>query len=152
MVQMSQALVKIAAVWLLGLMLAVAGAIVSINLVNASIAGPQQPVREYLSALQKGDGEKALGLLRASVPQSNPAMLDGTALQTAAARISDVKLGAAEERGRLVDQGQVPRVAAVQPTDELTVGLVGRPLGAQAARQLGISRQALYRRMEKHGL
>ena len=60
MVQMSQALVKIAAVWLLGLMLAVAGAIVSINLVNDSIAGPQQPVREYLSALQKGDGEKAL--------------------------------------------------------------------------------------------
>ena len=56
MVQMSQALVKIAAVWLLGLMLAVAGAIVSINLVNDSIAGPQQPVREYLSALQKGDG------------------------------------------------------------------------------------------------
>jgi len=98
-VQMSQSLVKIAAVWLLGLMLAVAGAIVSINLVNNSIAGPQQPVREYLSALQKGDGEKALGLLRASVPQSNPAMLDGTALQTAAARITDVKLGDAEERG-----------------------------------------------------
>jgi len=96
---MSQALVKIAAGWLLGLMLAVAVAIVSINLVNDSIAGPQQPVREYLSALQKGDGEKALGLLRASVPQSNPAMLDGTALQTAAARISDVKIGEAEERG-----------------------------------------------------
>ena len=96
---MSQTLVKIAAGWLLGLMLAVAVSIVSINLVNDSIAGPQQPVREYLSALQKGDGEKALGLLRASVPQSNPAMLDGTALQTAAARISDVKIGDAEERG-----------------------------------------------------
>jgi hypothetical protein len=96
---MSQALVKIAAGWLLGLMLAVAAGIVSINLVNASIAGPQQPVRDYLSALQKGEGEKALGLLRASVPQSNPAMLDGTALQTAAARISDVKLGDAVERG-----------------------------------------------------
>lgn len=96
---MSQALVKIAAGWLLGLMLAVAGAVVTINVVNDSISSPQQPVREYLDALQKGEGEKALGLLRASVPQSNPAMLDGTALQTAAARISGVKYGDAEDRG-----------------------------------------------------
>lgn len=96
---MSQALVRIAAVWLLGLMLAVAGAIVAVNLVNDSIASPQQPVREYLAALQKGEGEKALGLLHASVPQSNAAMLDGTALQTAAARITGVKFGEAEGRG-----------------------------------------------------
>lgn len=96
---MSQALVRTAAGWLLGLMLVVAAAIVSINLVNDSIAGPQQPVRNYLSALQKGDGEKALGLLRASVPASNPAMLDGTALQTAAARISGVKFGKAKDMG-----------------------------------------------------
>ena len=96
---MSQALVRIAAGWLLGLMLAVAGAVVAINLVNNSIASPQQPVREYLDALQKGEGEKALGLLHASVPQSNPAMLDGEALKTAAAGISDVKFGDAEDRG-----------------------------------------------------
>lgn len=62
---MSQALVRIAAGWLMGLMLAVAGAVVAINLVNDSIASPQQPVREYLAALQKGEGEKALGLLQA---------------------------------------------------------------------------------------
>jgi hypothetical protein len=96
---MSQALVRIAAGWLLVLMLAVAGAIVAVNLVNDSVASPQQPVREYLAALQKGEGEKALGLLRASVPRSNAAMLDGTALQTAAARITDVKFGGAEDRG-----------------------------------------------------
>ncbi|MCX6497930.1 MAG: hypothetical protein NTU93_03900 [Arthrobacter sp.] len=96
---MSQALVRIAALWLLGLMLAVAGAVVAINLVNNSIASPQQPVREYLDALQKGDGAKALGLLRATVPQSNAAMLDGDALKTAAAKISGVKVGAAENRG-----------------------------------------------------
>jgi hypothetical protein len=98
-VQMSQALVRTAAGWLLGLMLAVAGSIVAVNLVNDSIASPQQPVREYIDALQKGEGEKALGLLRASVPQSNAAMLDGTALQTAAARITGVEFGAAVERG-----------------------------------------------------
>lgn len=95
---MSQALVKMAAGWLLGLMLAVAAAIVAINLVNSSVASPQQPVREYLDAMQKGEGEQALGLLRATVPQADAAMLDGTALQTAASRITNVKLGDAEER------------------------------------------------------
>lgn len=93
---MSQALVKIAAGWLLGLMLAVAAAVVAVNLVNDSVASPQQPVREYLDALHKGDGGKALGLLRASVPASSAAMLDGSALQTAAARITNVKLGKEE--------------------------------------------------------
>lgn len=96
---MSQAVVRTAALWLLGLMLAVAGAVVAINLVNNSLASPQQPVREYLDALQRGEGEKALGLLHATVPKSNPAMLDGDALKTAASRISDVKFGAAEDRG-----------------------------------------------------
>ncbi|KQN87400.1 hypothetical protein [Arthrobacter sp. Leaf69] len=96
---MSQALVRTAAGWLLGLMLVVAAGVVAINIVNNSVAGPQQPVREYFDALQKGEGEKALGLLRASVPQSNAAMLDGTALQTAAAGISDVRYGDAEDRG-----------------------------------------------------
>lgn len=84
--------------WLLCLMLAIAGAIVAVNLVNSSIASPQQPIREYLAALQKGQGGKALGLLNASVPQGNAAMLDGSALQTAASRIADVKIGDAEER------------------------------------------------------
>lgn len=103
---MSQALVRIAAAWLLVLMLAVAGGIVAINVVNNSLASPQQPVREYLDALQKGEGEKALGLLSASVPQSNAAMLDGTALQTATARISGIKYGDAEDRGN--NQVMVP--------------------------------------------
>ncbi|MEZ2390594.1 hypothetical protein AB6813_13795 [bacterium RCC_150] len=95
---MSQAIVKTAAGWLLGLMLAVAAAIVSINLVSNSVASPQQQVRDYLAALQKGHGGEALGLLHASVPSTNAAMLDGTALQTAASRITDVKLGNAEPR------------------------------------------------------
>ena len=97
-VQMSQALVRIAAGWLLGLMLAVAGAVVAVNLVNNTVASPQQPVREYLDALQSGDGGKALGLLRATVPPSNAAMLDGTALQTAASRFANVEIGEAVER------------------------------------------------------
>jgi hypothetical protein len=95
---MSQALVRMAAGWLLGLMLAVAGAVVAVNMVNSTVASPQQPVREYLDALHEGDGGKALGLLRATVPPANSAMLDGTALQTASSRLANVKLGDAEER------------------------------------------------------
>jgi hypothetical protein len=95
---MSQALVRMAAGWLLGLMLAVAGAVVAVNMVNSTVASPQQPVREYLDALHDGDGGKALGLLRAAVPPANAAMLDGTALQTASSRLANVKLGDAEER------------------------------------------------------
>lgn len=103
---MSQALVRIAAGWLLGLMLAVAGAVVAVNLVNSTVASPQQPVREYLDALQSGDGGKALGLLRATVPPSNAAMLDGTALQTATSRFANVEIGEAEERAN--NQVMVP--------------------------------------------
>ncbi|MEV7575356.1 hypothetical protein AB0P28_19925 [Pseudarthrobacter sp. NPDC089323] len=95
---MSQALVRIAAGWLLGLMLAVAGAVVAVNLVNNTVASPQQPVREYLDALQDGDGGRALGLLRATVPPSNAAMLDGTGLQTAASRLTNVEIGDPQDR------------------------------------------------------
>jgi hypothetical protein len=95
---MSQALVRIAAGWLLGLMLAVGAAILGINVVNNTVASPQQPVREYLDALQDGDGGRALGLLRATVPPSNAAMLDGTALQTAASRLANVTIGDPEDR------------------------------------------------------
>ncbi|MFP3580683.1 hypothetical protein SB659_14000 [Arthrobacter sp. SIMBA_036] len=95
---MSQAIVKTAAGWLLGLMLAVAGAIVCINVVSSSVASPQQPVKEYLQALQSGKGEEALGLLRAKVPPANAAMLDGTALQTAASTLADIKVGTPQSR------------------------------------------------------
>ncbi|MGK3647550.1 hypothetical protein [Pseudarthrobacter enclensis] len=103
---MSQALVRIAAGWLLGLMLAVAGAVVAVNLVNSTVASPQQPVREYIDALQAGDGGKALGLLRATVPPSNAAMLDGTALQTSASRLTNIQIG--EPEGRPGDRVAVP--------------------------------------------
>ena len=97
-VQMSQALVRMAAGWLLGLMLAVAAGVVAVNVVNNTVASPQQPVREYLDALQSGDGGRALGLLRATVPDSNAAMLDGTALQTAVSRLSNINVGNPEPR------------------------------------------------------
>lgn len=110
--------------WLLGLMLAVTAAVFSIYLVNTSVAGPQQPVREYLAALQKGEGGKALGLLNASVPQSNAAMLDGSALQTAAARITDPRFGAAEPRSG--NQVMVPMEYTINDNELRTEFLLER--------------------------
>ncbi len=92
--------------WLLGLMLAAAAAVVGVNVVNNTTASPQEPIREYLDALREGDGGKALGLLRASVPASNAAMLDGTALQTASSRLANITIGEAEERSN--NQVMVP--------------------------------------------
>lgn len=123
-VQLSQALVKTAAGWLLGLMLAAAAAAVSINLVSNSVASPQQPVREYLDALREGNGGQALGLLRATVPEANAAMLDGPALQAAASKIQDVKLGNAEKLGG--DQVMVPMDYTIDGNPERTEFLLER--------------------------
>lgn len=85
------------AVWLLCLMLTIAAGALTVVLVNAKVYGPQQQIRDYFQALQNGEGSKALGLLRASVPDANPAMLDGAALKRAVADVEDIRLGEAVE-------------------------------------------------------
>ena len=62
-------------------MLAVAAAITTVTLVNTHVYGPHQQVESYLEALRQGEGERALGLLNATVPDANAALLDGPALQ-----------------------------------------------------------------------
>ncbi|WP_114597622.1 zinc ribbon domain-containing protein [Renibacterium salmoninarum] len=91
--QRGSKLVRVAAVWLFGLLLSIAAAIITIQVVNANLYGPQQPVRDYLQALQDGDGSRALGLLGANLPNASAALLDGQALKTAAAGISDIQVG-----------------------------------------------------------
>ncbi|WP_051389282.1 hypothetical protein [Arthrobacter sp. 35W] len=86
-------LIKIGAIWLLALMLAALAAVASVAMVNANFFGPQQPVRDYFAALHEGDGAKALGLLRANVPQANAAMLDGDGLKQSAAAVTDLHVG-----------------------------------------------------------
>ncbi|GAB3256481.1 zinc ribbon domain-containing protein [Arthrobacter pigmenti] len=83
-----------AAAWLLGLTVVIAAAILTIFLVNTNIYGPQKQVKEYLQALRDGDGGKALGLLRAGVPDgANPALLDGKGLKATMDDIEDVNIG-----------------------------------------------------------
>ncbi|MGO2541221.1 MAG: hypothetical protein ACTH8J_08750 [Specibacter sp.] len=88
-------LIKIAATWLLILMLAVAASIVTIAVVNTKDFGPEKAVANYLAALKDGDGAKALGLLQAKVPAANAAALDGKALAKSQEDLKDVNIGEA---------------------------------------------------------
>jgi len=74
-------------------MLAVAAAVVTIVVVNTSYFGPQKTVQDYLQALRDGDGAKALGLLHATVPSVNAAVLNGSGLKESQADIKDVSVG-----------------------------------------------------------
>lgn len=87
------------AAWLLAFMLTVAAAVVVIHFVNAKVYGPGQQISSYFEALQEGDGERALGLLSAKVPQSNAALLDGDALRAAAADLELIQIGEPRDAG-----------------------------------------------------
>ncbi|WP_146070449.1 hypothetical protein [Arthrobacter sp. 08Y14] len=91
--------IKAVATWLLALMLTIAAAVVVIYFVNAKVYGPGHQVSSYFDALQEGDGERALGLLAAKVPQSNAALLDGDALRAAAADLELVQIGEPRDAG-----------------------------------------------------
>ncbi|MBG6189527.1 hypothetical protein IWX64_000447 [Arthrobacter sp. CAN_A212] len=84
---------KVLAAWLLGLLVVIAGAITAVVVANSFIFSPEEQVHDYLEALSDGDGERALGLLNASVPAANAAMLDGAGLQQSAAAVEDVVVG-----------------------------------------------------------
>ncbi|WP_309072096.1 hypothetical protein [Arthrobacter sp.] len=96
----SSRLIRVLAAWLLGLMLAIVAAIATVMLVNTRVYGPHQQVESYLEALRQGEGERALGLLNASVPDStNAALLDGPALQRAAQGVENVQVGEPQAAG-----------------------------------------------------
>ncbi len=86
-------MLKTVAAWLLCLMLAIAAAVLTVVLVNANVYSPQHQVRAYIDALRDGDGSKALGLLNATVPDANAALLDGPALKQSVADLEDLDVG-----------------------------------------------------------
>ncbi|MFP5315175.1 MAG: hypothetical protein ACLGHS_07335 [Actinomycetes bacterium] len=95
----SSRLIRVLAAWLGGLMLAVAAAITTVTLVNTHVYGPHQQVESYLEALRQGEGERALGLLNATVPDANAALLDGPALQRATRGVENVEVGTPRPAG-----------------------------------------------------
>ncbi|MEV7646252.1 hypothetical protein [Arthrobacter sp. NPDC089319] len=80
------------ATWLLCLMLAVAAAALTIVLVNAFVFSPQHQVKAYFNALEDGNGGTALGLLHATVPDANAAMLDGAALKASVDTLENLEI------------------------------------------------------------
>lgn len=79
--------------WLILLVLAMAGAWITITLVNKYLYGPETDVRAYFEHLQDGDGGRALGLLNAEVPDDADAvLLDGEPLREATASLADLEI------------------------------------------------------------
>lgn len=121
-------LIRAAAAWLFGLLLTLTVGIITIQLVNASLYGPQQPIREYLQAMRDGDGSRALGLLRANLPQASPALLDSQALKQAATGIGNVEISAPQDIG-----GRQMRINVTYSADGVThnTGFIVEPAGTQ---------------------
>lgn len=80
-------------------MLTIAAAVVVIYFVNAKVYGPQHQVGSYFTALQEGDGERALGLLAAKVPDANAALLDDEALKASTAGLEVLEIGEPKDAG-----------------------------------------------------
>ncbi|MDQ4491710.1 hypothetical protein RBS60_16025 [Sinomonas sp. ASV486] len=97
--QTSPALRRIAVAWLLALVLAIVASVLAITAVKNAVAGPADPVRAYIGALQAGDGGRALGLLHTTVPSGSPALLDGAPLKDSMSRIRDISYGTAKADG-----------------------------------------------------
>lgn len=114
----SSRVIRVLAAWLLALMLAVVAAITSVILVNSHVFGPHQQVESYLEALRQGDGGRALGLLNATVPEANAALLDGPALQRAADGMEDVRIGAPQPSDD--HRAQVDVTYSVRDTEHTT--------------------------------
>jgi hypothetical protein len=95
----SSAVTKVLTVWLAGLVLAIVAAAATIMVLNATLYGPEHQVRNYVDALEAGNGERALGLLDARIPEANAAMLDGPALQQSMEHLDSVETGDPEPAG-----------------------------------------------------
>lgn len=112
--------VKVLTAWLLGLALVGAGFLTAVAQVNARLYNPEHQVGLYLDALRDGDGGRALGLLRASVPEgSDPALLDGEALRRAVGPLAEVDVAQAREVGD--DRVEVPVTYSLEGTESTTV-------------------------------
>ncbi len=100
---------RVAAIWAAALVLLAVVAASVIILVNHTVFGPGQKVRELQAHLAAGEGAQALGLLNATVPEGNGLLLDGDGLRAASAEIKDFTVGKPEP---IPGSGKVVRVTA----------------------------------------
>ena len=111
---------KVAAGWLLGLLLVGAGFLTAVTALNNRLYSPEHQVGLYLDALRDGDGGRALGLLAATVPDgANPALLDGEALRSAVSPLGGLEVGEARESGD--NRVEVPVTYTLAGSEHTTV-------------------------------
>lgn len=103
-------------------MLAIVAAIATVTLVNTHLFAPHQQVESYLEALRQGEGERALGLLNATVPDANAALLDGPALQRATQGVENVEVGSPRPSGE--NRVEVDVTYTINGTGHTTVFLL----------------------------
>ena len=78
--------------WALAMLCALLLALAALALINRLIYNPAGQVNQYFAAVREGNGERALGILGATVPESNGAMLDGDALSGSLKDLHDLKV------------------------------------------------------------
>jgi hypothetical protein len=110
--------VKVLAAWLLALMLTVAGFFAAVSALNGGMYGPEQQVKDYFAALKDGDGARALGVLNATVPEADAALLNGPALERAAEAVKQVRVRDAEEAAD--GNVEVPVTYSIQGAEHTT--------------------------------
>ncbi|MCC3278247.1 hypothetical protein LJ754_03625 [Arthrobacter sp. zg-Y40] len=110
--------IKAVASWLLALMLTIAAAVVAVYFVNAKAYGPEHQIRAYLQTVADGEGGQALGLLHASVPEANAALLDDEGLRASVKGLEVLEVGEPEDLGE--DRVQVPVRYAYDGTEGTT--------------------------------
>ncbi|GAA1497165.1 hypothetical protein [Paeniglutamicibacter kerguelensis] len=100
---------RVAAIWAAALVLLAVAAVSVIILVNHTVFGPGQKVRDFQAHLAAGEGAQALGLLNATVPEGNGLLLDGDGLRAASADVKDFTVGKPEP---IPGSGKVVQVTA----------------------------------------
>ena len=83
---------RILATWAVAILGAVIIALAALALINRTVYNPAGQVSQYFAAVREGNGERALGILGATVPESNGAMLDGDALRASMAQLKDLEV------------------------------------------------------------
>ncbi|MGL3807049.1 hypothetical protein ACSYDW_13225 [Paeniglutamicibacter sp. R2-26] len=87
---------RVAGIWAAALVLLAVAAVSVIVLVNHTVFGPGQKVKDLQTHLAAGEGAAALGLLNATVPEGNGLLLDGDGLRAASAEVKDFTVGKPE--------------------------------------------------------
>lgn len=90
---------RVFAGWFVGVLTAVLVALGALALINRTVYEPAGQVRQYFQALRAGDGERALGILGAEVPDSNAAMLSGEAVSNSLKTLKDLTVKNTEIQG-----------------------------------------------------